>query len=773
MADKRFQEDVIGQVRSVTPEQAALGEAAGAEEFNQRAARQRYQQEQDIHNADRDYGTVGQFGVGALSGLTLGLGPAIGAGVAGAIDPEAGERAKHDIRGMEGGSAFGAGEIAGMLAPMVFSGGTALEARVGAEAASGGGLLSRVFGASPAGLVGQVGGAAERLAARALPEAASGMGKAANQALGLAARGMTEGALISATQTVSHNIIHDQPLTAQTLMASGVDGALLGGLLGGGLGLAGAGVGRLAEAGLDLGAKGGPNVVLRHLGASAEDIQKFGGEAGVRDSLKGFHDIVLKPAGSDFSASASKINGIARESAEAFEKVQKDVVATLSKEAPHLVPDLPRVQLRMAQEALEPMAGTLSYGSAKRAVESLQDRLVGLGDKGGPKAYGTWETWMDARNQLNSINKLVPDPETSAFLKSRLLGVFDSELNEAMEAAGKSLGTDGLAKQFQAAVGGERLARGLEDITAGKAMAGPRSLLGPNDMSNAALGLAMGHPLGGLGMMGVRAVGRAANEAVTPMLAQRAYELSVGANAAASVGATKGLIKTAVGKFFQGTERGVLSTGLKSRGAYEKQLERTSELVSPNHANKVQQYADALTAVNQAALGQELVMANQRAAEYLRYNMPPSRKTNNSTSLMKVPETHGLSADEWKFFRVDNAIKKPLSLLENIGNGSVTSEEVRAIKYVYPELYSEVVQGVTQGIFDLKQAGEHVSMDKVTQLGIVLDAVIDPVLEPSFIADVQASMQVPEQPGPEPQRNDQIDPVNLQTPTEQMNYRGA
>lgn len=768
--------DAAGNVRAVeSPEAAQRASDEGKTFLSPDYARQAAGADAAQQEMEGRWGSLAQGAMGFGSGLTLGLGPAASTEILSLIDPATGKLAKRDLGAMQSSSPFFAGEVAGMLAPVVFSGGEALGARAGIEAGASGGLASRVFGATPAGLLSAAGGASERLALRALPEASSALGSFGRSAVSMAARGMTEGALVNLTNTISQSIIKDQPLTAQTLAASGADGALFGGLVGGGLGLTGAAIGGLADLGLNAAAKASPKAALRRLGATAKDVAEMESEGSVREALKGYHDSVMQPGGVNFRNTPAEINRVAKESKASFQKVLVDGIETLQKEAPQFVPDPGRVFQRLQDEILTPAVGNPAYQQVAKAVGRVEKAIQNVGEAGGTKGYGTWGMWLETRNQLNNIGKLVTDPQLNSVVKSRLMGIVDSELNEAMDAAGKSIGNTDLAKQFAAASAGERMATRLEEMTARRVAqdaSGKAFGMGGGELGQAAWMTAMGHPVAAAGMMGMKAAGGRIAEALEPAIAQRAYELAVGAKAAAGVVNTKSSIRSAVDTFLKGRTRAGQSVGgIKSRADYEKRLERTSELVSPNHQSRVAEYADSVAAFHQEKLAQEIMATYGRAADYLRYNMPPSTAANKSTSLMRQPENMSLSADEWKFLRIDQIIKHPMGLLDNLEDGTVTPEEVKAVKYVYPELYHEVVSGVTQGIFELKQAGEFVSLEKVTQLGIVLDAPIDPVLEPSFIADVQASLDIPQEPGPEPQAQpNAIDPTQLMTPMQQSSY---
>jgi hypothetical protein len=89
---------------------------------------------------------------------------------------------------------------------------------------------------------------------------------------------------------------------------------------------------------------------------------------------------------------------------------------------------------------------------------------------------------------------------------------------------------------------------------------------------------------------------------------------------------------------------------------------------------------------------------------------------------------------------------------------------------VYPEIHAELVQETTQQIWEMKSQGKYLTMDKVTQLGIVLDAPVDSILEQSRISSIQASFIPPEQPQDAPPPMPAGQPIGpaLMTPLDQM-----
>ena len=209
----------------------------------------------------RDFDTLGRkaeaFGIGAGNALTLGFGKGLAVDLAAAEDKEA-TRRYLEAQERQNPGYMTAGELAGIAAPALLSGGTAAAARGavgGAEAVS---TLGR--GAELLGTVGRAATAPTR-ALGALAEGIGGVGTAAlgegvlGRAASAAIRGGVEMVPYSVGEAYSRARIEDKDLTAEHLLAAAGHGALMGGAFGGSLSLAGSGLGaalrgsgKLAEA---------------------------------------------------------------------------------------------------------------------------------------------------------------------------------------------------------------------------------------------------------------------------------------------------------------------------------------------------------------------------------------------------------------------------------------------------------------------------------------------------------------------------------------------
>ena len=182
-------------------------------------------------------------GAGLARGATLGLSDAAIAGLGG---PEAVE-ALNASRELHGGLSMGA-ELGGALVPLLFSGGSS-GAATGAELAATGAreasLAARALRAggraltAPARLQQGLGTIAENAAARGFAGAGEGaLARAARGALPDLARGVVEGGIQGVGNSITEQALGDHNLTAEEVIANIGHGALMGGALGGGIGLA-------------------------------------------------------------------------------------------------------------------------------------------------------------------------------------------------------------------------------------------------------------------------------------------------------------------------------------------------------------------------------------------------------------------------------------------------------------------------------------------------------------------------------------------------------
>ncbi len=775
MADPKFQfiEDAVGRARKTAdPDQVERLRREGKEVVSPQQAARQFEEEQAIQHVDENYGSAMQAGMGLMQGATLGMGgPAI-AKVLGMMDPAMKASALRDLQGLEGGGLYEAGHLAGVLAPMAFG---------------GEGLL----GLTPAGMAARAGTVAEELMARkAIPEAASALGKVGSRFLSAGVRGGVENAAYGLGEHVGQSIIHDHDLTIQSALAATGEGALMGFLMGGAIGGTGEAIGQASRAVKAPSSLAGEGAVYRHLGASSEAdlaaIRKAGtwhemsvGEDGTMavkktgytepaSAIKKLYEEKLNADGLGMKRSPAEMARMAKEFGKDSSKVVQDGIRTLDREATGFVPSLERIYGRMDQDILAPVLGTAKEKETLSALKLIKSELKPIEPTANtfPQASGaaepvkgTWEKWFQSREQIYQATKGLDDN-----LKSQVLTVIDSEINSAVEAAAEQIGRKGLAESIKSAVAGQRLAevfQNLSDAKAADAILKQMPLVTPPEMGAMAGMVAMNHPASALGYGAAKGIQRLLHPKIEPWMAEMAYRGSIGAKAAASVPDIKAKIRGKITSFFKNVGRAGATEYTreresvpKSRKEYEKHVERISELLSPAHQERVVQYAKTLNDEGQPKLAEAAIQSYLKAKAYLSWNLPDGglTKMDASMSLRPEPRKEGLDAKEWKFLFQSKIATDPMSILDKIEDGSVSSDEVQVMKYIYPKLHEEVVSAAADEIMTMKQAGKYMDYQKIQTLGIALDAPVDFFQQGENVSVLQQTLQMPP---PEPNQKPQ------------------
>lgn len=743
--------------------------AGGAKFITPQEASARAYDDQEQARVEAEFSAPERFGLGALDAVTLGAAGPLMMGAVGALGGDAAS-AGRDLAAIRGTTAGQLGYGAGVIAP----------ALLGDEA----GLL----GATPMGALGRLGGGVERFAAGVLPETVGVLGSAARQSVALASRGAVEAGMLNMSDTASDAILRNKPLSAQALAGSFTNGALMGGIVGGGIGavlggVQGAAANRmtrsLSEAADELGASATAGreltvkeaYTLKSLGATGEDIQriKSSGQS-FKEALEGYGAVIESKGGR--IADIGKPDRVARMAKEtAAESYQQRLAAAreFDRVAPGAAPDLERIRVRLADMAQEKFAGTYEYKDVVRAIRREHSKLQSLGEQPGI------ERWVKSRDQI--AESLTGTSGLQKTVRSEILNIIDDEIRNAMQ--GPLVVTSeakAAAKAYAGATAMQRAAEELETMAGRKLQAafqGSSGFVTGGDLAAGAGITALGHPVNAAGYVAARSLGRAAQRYIEPFLVEWAYRSAVGSKAAAATRTAQETVSSAVKDFFKSGQkaagRGVsvaarataVSGKPSTRKEFDKSMETTRDLLSPMHRERVKQFVAKMEAAGQAAMAENLLMTYDRAAAYLRHNLPVD---NSTTGLGKPAKSLWLSQKEEQFNDLRQAVEDPMGTIEGIGDGTVTREQMLAIKYVYPDIYTEVVTNVAQEVAAMKERDGWLAPDKVVRLGIVLDAAVDETLESSYIGAVQASFAPP----PEPQQGPPADQTVMGPDTQGM-----
>jgi hypothetical protein len=128
---------------------------------------------------------------------------------------------------------------------------------------------------------------------------------------------------------------------------------------------------------------------------------------------------------------------------------------------------------------------------------------------------------------------------------------------------------------------------------------------------------------------------------------------------------------------------------------------------------------------------QQLRQVAKRAVLFLDTKLP--RKTLIPNPFLK--KSYPTSDQEiYKFKKYLKAVQNPLSVLDDLNSGNVSREGIEAVRYVYPTIYSEMQSNV----YDALEKAGGASYKQRLQLGILLDIPTDLALEPEAIRGLQS-----------------------------------
>ncbi len=781
---------VGGRAWKSNPEQADAYASDGAKVISKEEALTNTRALDDLSYVDQNWGTAGKLGQGVISGLSLGLIPGVG-------DP-------NHILAAQTSPWYTAGDIAGTVLPSLLSGGE-----------------SNFLRMSPAGMLEGAGSTTEKLVGRLLGENTGVLGRTAMTPAKMAARGAVEGAAITLGHSIGTGQITNAPLSGESMLAAGLDGALMGGLIGGSLGTVGS-LGSLAVNGLGKAAKDAvgrsgarEGLWAKRLNLGTEDVLEAKAGAGM-DSLAGKVQEGLEKGGTGarIGSSDETLQKGFKVSKDVYTKEELETLAALDKQASHLTPDFEhRMTARLdeivasrgpaeaeaVQKTIQKVKDQLDTAIPKQVLEGVKvpTKKIAAGTDGpmhlrevartepGYEIPGmtvpssteapTWSSW--AKNRDFIAKDLTGNP-----LKREIMSAIDSEIRSSMEAADAIPGLEGVSGKYASAKAGAALMGMLEESVGKKAAQKLMSTtpgITAGDLGRAAMfGAVLQNPIAAAGWLAQKGLGRAVTERFEPALAQMAFDMSVGQKATAATSQVRERIGTSIKAFFKAPTKGAQTYSAESyirpktdqltREKYEKLASKAEQLVSSNHQDRVNRYAEALASSGYQDLAKSILETNARAVNYTLYNMPARQGTKALGSMRKQPSSHVPTLKEYGFTKKVGGIFNPASVLDDLENGTLSREKVAAVKYVYPEIHTEICQAVGTEIYNKKMAGEFMPMSKIAGLGILLDSPVDSTLTADYIGAVQIALTSPpaEQQDPVGQASGQSAPMSqdLMTP---------
>ncbi len=771
----------IVEADGVTVRQVAAKDLARVQE--EEGARLATPGEVKAAKLQQEYGGVGNqvatFGLGAADGATFGLAPAAAVAIGGEKVREAiGNRKEANP------SAYGGGEVFGVIAPALLSGG-----------AGGVGTVAKVLSAPVRG-VAAVGGLAERGVAAVIGHEAKSLAlRAAQKGLASAAGGAVEGAAYGVGHEISEAALGGHDLTAERLWAGAKGGALMGGLAGGAMGAGGeilrTGARAVGEAATSAVGKlaGGEGSSLRTLlgeqaeqqafkatGAKLRDYQKLGADAaaqGERSSAIGrtLLDEGVVTAGASKSDISSRLRAKTQE-------VGSELGAMRTKlDTSTVRPDVEAIAARVRSEVLEPLGGMPGTHKELGAVASyLDDFVLKAGEQPSFETVHKFRKHLDDRIYAES-KSLVADASTAELRKVRR--IIEDEFTTSGEKAANELGESfaqkynlqkelyGKLSTAEKIVGKEvqreaaNRAISLTDSIAGGGGGQVGGFLG-NAVGGVFGGVAGSVIGGGISAMVNKAVRTYGNQVAADVL-NRASGMQALQRAASR---TEDKLAEGVSRFLSGASEKAaavpraavnarIATTDNSWGRPE--FDRITKAVSEAKANPAAHQAKVSAEIGEMAkiapnVATAAAMTSMRAVEFLDSKRPPGRfDTHSLTPMVPRPVQKTLTPDEMRFMRYAKAVEAPLSVLDDMHNGKASREGVEALKAVYPSLYGDLTKTVFAHLAKHPPKTE-LETKQAIQLGILLGQPTHYTLAPEFKNAVQGTKAPPQEPAPDGQQ---------------------
>lgn len=699
------------------------------------------------------------FGEAALGAGSLGLYDVIASGVGG-DEYRAARAAREEVNPF----AKTAGEVTGMIAPAIVSGGESLLARgvtaLGAPAA-GVGLAGRAIGTAVRGGLESVG-----------LRGTSVLGRAALRGVEYGAAGAAEGAFYGAGQALTEAALApggDYDHLASKLASGALRGSETGALLGGSIGaISGAG-GAVLEKLKTSGALGKieERAVLGAIDPSKRAARELIRTGRARETARQLvdNDIVgigrstedmLERATSVSDESGGRIGDLLKRVDDSGAKVNTkklfdDVENLKAKYAKSLDPEVAKIAdrieervslVRQASKTPEELAelgitGTrpkeLTFQELHRFRTSIDDRINWATETKGQELKDAWK-------DLRRIVEHNIEGQAEKALPKQFLAEY--------QAAKKTYGAATWAKSQLT----DNLARGqvnntfsLSDkIIGAGAMAGS---LAHGNLAGIAAGAAhmVGHKLireyapGAIGVLAARV--RNSDEHIAKAV-QKFFAKPAEAGKVVTLRET-----VKAGQPTRLDKVAGVKNGETRDEAYRRKLAEVQRATDPtNLERKIGTLASH--APNTASA---IVNRTVRAAQYLQSQAPTASidpEALQPNLQMPTPDPTALAS----WFRKVQIVENPSSIFEELENGTLTRDHVNTLKAVDPGLYSDIQSQIYDQLVNAKTI---VPYDKRMQLGILLDLPTDKSLRPASIAAAQAIYQKPEpppEPAPEPKQ---------------------
>ena len=675
--------------------------------------------------------TLAATGIGAANMLTLGLGKGLAADIGG-------DETRQYIQGVTQAHPMAehVGEAAGIAIPALLSGGSSLAAEGGEGLGLVGGLGRAAM--APTEALSGLGGLGEAAVRGVLPEAESGLGKAAVNVAGLGGRGAIEGAALGANTTWSDSQIDNHPLTAELLLAGMKKGALYGGALGVGLGAAGealGGLGRAVGGRLTEGSDTVGELGLRATGARLPEVRRLT-DKGIDPQSIGRFVVDELPQYADkpfMTMSKEEMRDAATQAVKAAGERIGSGIDELSAiaERQGIRPNVNQIVSRVDQEIITPLRRLPGFESE---VSQLEKYSASFAEKGESATFRDLNDFRKALDKKIFKGGKAPPPDS---VLDELWNARRIIEDEAEKQGGSVAGADWLQRYkgnkayFAKAKEAEYIAgKGTERQTG-------RNMVGLSDMIAAGAGFAHAGPVGLLA--------GAAHHMVKEYGTQFAADIlnrAQGLNALkAMAGKTSAQLDSGISKFLgSAQERAITAattaTVASSRENFRSASKRVQDAASSPEALQAHIAPTVPDATVAPRLGPLMAQKHAAALSWLQAQIP---KGPPLSPLVPTVTGEPSRAKTAAWMAKDAVYKDPVgTILKHLGKGTLTHDHVAALTNMFPELKQEMGQRAMLQISELAAKNKLPPARKLRALGLLLGIPADASQTKSFVTSQQS-----------------------------------
>lgn len=723
---------------------------------------------------------VEEFKGRELEAFAIGAGGAISFGALQQFLVKSGIYTKEELRELEERNELGslAGEVAGTVGSLITPGGQA-------------GLIAKTIGTGGKAVRGAVkaGQAVEQQTVKALGKVLADTGEkkfakeAIRKAVPLAAGSSVEGAAFGVGELIKENALGTADFNAENLITYAGGGALLGGGLGAGIGaslpLMSLGKKGARKVGQAVSGKVGdytdPKIAAGQLlGWTPRKMAK--NEAMLDDVVSFLNTEVNVASTKSAQDIADRVQSLLKESADGIPRVLKQI-DDLGTQFPDLLPQ---------RSALDPSIATVNkyldeIGSLSISKEhagklrALRKDLVLKRNLPGNLGAQELQTFRKAVDDLANFKKLegiTPVHRAAREVRTELRKIIDDMADSTGRFSPEAANLGKELKRFN-----KNAHIGLQTIESLKTRALKEdSFLSLKDMLLGGFGAGYIGPeslivLGGKKVLesdfrrrlAVTGFLEKANQNVSNTVdkALKSFFAATKSPAAATMKAGKvELVQSLVAKK---SKEGKIEKPKTEKEALLNIRDNIKELATnPEKLEKraiSSVYGLSQIAPETATSAQQILA---RAVAFLSQKLPSDvQLSTGARSLFREPEISELELS--KFKRYIQTVESPMTLLDDLQDGTATFEQVEAVKAVYPDLYSRIVDKTYEYISDNK---ESLPFNKKIQLGVLLDFPTDSSLRPDAFADLQNNFRLTKEKKAEDAENARIGAAQGRAPNQ-------